>query len=97
MLVMVLQYQEGQLIKMNNILLKVNKDINLYHDETNSFMGYILGVDTYSICCGINYSVNKIKEIRINKFIEKEKLLSQEIYEEKKARDFLINFQQWGA
>ena len=42
-------------------------------------------------------AINKIKEISINKFIEKEKLLSQEIYEEKKARDFLINFQQWGA
>lgn len=49
---------------MNNILLKVNKDINLYPNETDSFMGYILGVDTYSICFGINYSVSKIKEIR---------------------------------
>ena len=42
-------------------------------------------------------AINKIKEISINKFIEKEKLLYQEINEEKKARDFLINFQQWGA
>lgn len=49
---------------MNNILLKVNKDINLYPDETDGFMGYILGVEDYSICFGINYSVDEIKEIR---------------------------------
>jgi len=49
---------------MNNILLKVNKDINLYPNETDGFMGYILGVEGFSICFGINYSVSKIKEIR---------------------------------
>ncbi len=49
---------------MNNILLKVNKDINLYPNETNGFMGYILGVEGFSICFGINYSVDEIKKIR---------------------------------
>lgn len=49
---------------MNNILLKVNKDINLYPNETNGFMGYILGLEKYSICFGKTYSIDEIKDIK---------------------------------
>lgn len=49
---------------MNNILLKVNKDISLYPNETNGFMGYILGLEKYSICFGKTYSIDEIKDIK---------------------------------
>lgn len=60
---------------MNNILLKVNKDINLYPDETDGFMGYILGVEDYSICFGTSYTIDEIKEIK-NKYTNKKIFVS---------------------
>lgn len=42
-------------------------------------------------------ALNKIKQISINKYNEKQIKLSQELIDEKKARDFLMNFQQWSA
>ena len=60
---------------MNNILLKVNKDINLYPNETDGFMGYILGVEDYSICFGTSYTIDEIKEIK-NKYTNKKIFVS---------------------
>ena len=56
---------------MRNLLIKVNDKKDLKYPA----FGYILGINNFSIGFGINYDVNKIKEIK-EKFIDKKIFVS---------------------